>query len=204
VDQTIARSRARESAESADSHRRLLRINYGNHSRSRPHRSRWLARQIRPRSVARGPHPEQITRRLQPRRGTRRRKRPGGRGFHRRLPRHEIFWRGRQGLCPVALRVRRGGGGSHLQIGPSHDCRRSGDVALGARAARRCATSRRTRRHPRHGRSDAGGKPAINRWYYRQRMEATLTRAQRPWFILIDPGSQTACECGAGTAKVER
>ena len=50
---------------------------------------------------------------------------------------------------------------------------------------------------------DAGGKPAINRWYYRQRMEATLTRAQRPWFILIDPGSQTACECGAGTAKVE-
>ena len=53
------------------------------------------------------------------------------------------------------------------------------------------------------GVSDAGGKPAINRWYYRQRMEATLTRAQRPWFILVDPGSQTACECGAGTAKVE-
>ena len=53
------------------------------------------------------------------------------------------------------------------------------------------------------GVADAGGKPAINRWYYRQRMEATLTRAQRPWFILIDPGSQTACECGAGTAKVE-
>jgi electron transfer flavoprotein alpha subunit len=43
----------------------------------------------------------------------------------------------------------------------------------------------------------------VNRWYYRQRMEATLTRAQRPWFLLIDPGSQTACECGAGTAKVE-
>jgi electron transfer flavoprotein alpha subunit len=43
----------------------------------------------------------------------------------------------------------------------------------------------------------------VNRWYYRQRMEATLTRAQRPWFILIDPGSQTACECGAGAARVE-
>ena len=118
-------------------------------------------------------------------------------------PGHEIFRRGRQGLCPVALRLRRGGGGSHLQIGPGHDCRRSGDVALGARAARRRATPRRTRRHPRDRRADAGGKPAINRWYYRQRMEATLTRAQRPWFILIDPGSQTACECGAGTAKVE-
>ena len=122
---------------------------YGNNFTSRPHRSRRLARQIRPRSVARGPHPEQIARRLQPRRGPRRRNRPGGRGFHRRLPRHEIFRRGRQGLCPVALRVRRGGGGSHLQIGPGHDCRRSGDVALGARAARRRATPRRTRRHPR-------------------------------------------------------
>jgi electron transfer flavoprotein alpha subunit len=53
------------------------------------------------------------------------------------------------------------------------------------------------------GVSGAGGKPAINRWYYRQRMEAIQTRTQRPWFILVDPGSQTACEWGAGTAKVE-
>jgi electron transfer flavoprotein alpha subunit len=51
--------------------------------------------------------------------------------------------------------------------------------------------------------SDAGGTPAVNRWYYRQRMEATLTRTQRPWFILIDPGSQPACSCGAGQAAVE-
>jgi electron transfer flavoprotein alpha subunit len=48
-----------------------------------------------------------------------------------------------------------------------------------------------------------GGKITINRWYYRQRMEATLTRAQRPWFVLIDPGSQSACQCGSGTAKIE-
>jgi electron transfer flavoprotein alpha subunit len=53
------------------------------------------------------------------------------------------------------------------------------------------------------GVADANGKPGISRWYYRQRMEGTLTRTQRPWFMLIDPGSQTACECGAGTAKVE-
>jgi electron transfer flavoprotein alpha subunit len=53
------------------------------------------------------------------------------------------------------------------------------------------------------GIADAAGKPAINRWYYRQRMEASLTRAQRPWFLLIDPGSQTACDCGAGAAAVE-
>ena len=53
------------------------------------------------------------------------------------------------------------------------------------------------------GISDAGGKPAVSRWFYRQRMEATLTRTQRPWFLLIDPGSQTACDCGAGAAAVE-
>jgi electron transfer flavoprotein alpha subunit len=51
--------------------------------------------------------------------------------------------------------------------------------------------------------AEAGGKPSISRWYYRQRLEATLTRAQRPWIILVDPGSQPACECGSGTAKVE-
>jgi electron transfer flavoprotein alpha subunit len=49
----------------------------------------------------------------------------------------------------------------------------------------------------------SNGKPGISRWYYRQRMEATLTRAQRPWVILVDPGSQPACECGAGAAKIE-
>ncbi|MCS7337986.1 MAG: electron transfer flavoprotein subunit alpha [Verrucomicrobiae bacterium] len=50
---------------------------------------------------------------------------------------------------------------------------------------------------------DAEGKPVIRRWYYRQRMEAALTRTHRPWFILVDPGSQAPCECGPGTAHVE-
>jgi electron transfer flavoprotein alpha subunit len=49
----------------------------------------------------------------------------------------------------------------------------------------------------------ADGKISVNRWYYRQRMEGALTRTQRPWVIGIDPGSQTPCECGAGTASVE-
>jgi len=53
------------------------------------------------------------------------------------------------------------------------------------------------------GIAEADGKISINRWYYRQRMEAVLTRTQRPWFILIDPGSQPACQCGSGTASVE-
>jgi electron transfer flavoprotein alpha subunit len=54
------------------------------------------------------------------------------------------------------------------------------------------------------GVSAEGGKISIQRWYYRQRMEASLQRSQRPWFILIDPGSQTPCECGTGSAQVER
>jgi len=28
----------------------------------------------------------------------------------------------------------------------------------------------------------------VKRWYYRQRMEATLKREQRPWFLLLDKG----------------
>ncbi|MCX6896160.1 MAG: electron transfer flavoprotein subunit alpha [Verrucomicrobia bacterium] len=53
------------------------------------------------------------------------------------------------------------------------------------------------------GAAAADGKISVNRWYYKQRMEGALTRTQRPWFIGVDPGSQTACDCGAGTAEVE-
>jgi electron transfer flavoprotein alpha subunit len=49
----------------------------------------------------------------------------------------------------------------------------------------------------------ADGKISVNRWYYRQRMEGALTRSQRPWILGIDPGSQAACDCGAGTASME-
>ena len=47
------------------------------------------------------------------------------------------------------------------------------------------------------------GKISVNRWYYRQRMESTQSRTQRPWILAVDPGSQTPCECGGGTAAVE-
>jgi electron transfer flavoprotein alpha subunit len=40
--------------------------------------------------------------------------------------------------------------------------------------------------------SFAGGEITVARWYYRQRMEAVLTRTQRPWFILVDPGCYEA------------
>lgn len=36
-----------------------------------------------------------------------------------------------------------------------------------------------------------GEAVTLTRWFYRQRIEGTLTRAARPWFILLEPG---ACE----------
>ncbi len=47
------------------------------------------------------------------------------------------------------------------------------------------------------------GKVLVGRWYYRQRMEGVLTRTQRPWFILVDPGSQAPWEGEPGQATVE-
>ncbi len=44
---------------------------------------------------------------------------------------------------------------------------------------------------------------SVSRWYYRQRMEGTHTRTQRPWFILVDPGTHPAWIGAAGTATVE-
>jgi electron transfer flavoprotein alpha subunit len=47
------------------------------------------------------------------------------------------------------------------------------------------------------------GKVTVNRWYYRQRMEAVLQRVQRPWIILVDPGTQPIWQGQPGTATVE-
>jgi len=49
----------------------------------------------------------------------------------------------------------------------------------------------------------SGGQPAVTRWYYRQRMEAELTRLRRPWFILLDPGCSEAWSGSPGTVSVE-
>jgi electron transfer flavoprotein alpha subunit len=49
----------------------------------------------------------------------------------------------------------------------------------------------------------ADGNLAIQRWYYRQRMVATMTRPQRPWFLVIDPGVFPAWQGEAGKAALE-
>jgi electron transfer flavoprotein alpha subunit len=53
------------------------------------------------------------------------------------------------------------------------------------------------------GVSVSHGAIGVNRWYYRQRMEAVLQRTVRPWILLIDPGSQAAWQGAPGTAAVE-
>ena len=46
------------------------------------------------------------------------------------------------------------------------------------------------------------GAPAVTRWFYRQRMEAVLTRTARPWFVLLDVGCVTPWE-GAPAASAQ-
>ncbi|MFZ5929288.1 MAG: electron transfer flavoprotein subunit alpha [Acidobacteriota bacterium] len=43
----------------------------------------------------------------------------------------------------------------------------------------------------------------VERWYYRQRIEASLRRGQRPWILLIEPGSQPAAQPQAAGAAPE-
>jgi len=48
-----------------------------------------------------------------------------------------------------------------------------------------------------------GDGPSITRWYYRQRMEAVLSRAARPWVILLEGGCHAAWSGDAGEAAME-
>ncbi len=53
------------------------------------------------------------------------------------------------------------------------------------------------------GLSTADGALSVVRWYYRQRMEATIHRAQRPWVVLVDPGAFAPWEGAAARASVQ-
>ncbi|HLP03695.1 MAG TPA: electron transfer flavoprotein subunit alpha [Opitutaceae bacterium] len=52
--------------------------------------------------------------------------------------------------------------------------------------------------------SAAVGKPSVTRWYYRQRMEGTLSRTARPWVVLLESGCAAAYAGAPGSATVER
>jgi len=49
-----------------------------------------------------------------------------------------------------------------------------------------------------------GGTLQIQRWYYRQRMMATLTRSQRPWLLAVDSGVFEPWEGEPGSASPEQ
>jgi electron transfer flavoprotein alpha subunit len=42
-----------------------------------------------------------------------------------------------------------------------------------------------------------------SRWFYRQRVEAALTRETRPWFLLMEPGTHAAFAGAPASASVE-
>ena len=90
-------------------------------------------------------------------------------------------------------------------------CRAAGATVVIAPATTRCnralpgVAQRLAGRVDTHvtGVAAANGAVIVNRWYYRQRMEASLQRRQRPWLILVDPGSQPAWQGAAGSAHLE-
>ena len=51
-----------------------------------------------------------------------------------------------------------------------------------------------------------GGAETVEatRWYYRQRVEAVISRDARPWFLLLDAGTHTAFSGQPGAAQVEQ
>jgi len=53
------------------------------------------------------------------------------------------------------------------------------------------------------GISTEGGAVSIRRWYYRQRMVATMDRSARPWILTVDPGSVAPWQGEPGSAQVE-
>jgi electron transfer flavoprotein alpha subunit len=48
------------------------------------------------------------------------------------------------------------------------------------------------------------GGVAISRWYYKQRIEATQRRKERPWVLLVDPGAYPAAQPAGGAAPIEK
>jgi electron transfer flavoprotein alpha subunit len=47
------------------------------------------------------------------------------------------------------------------------------------------------------------GSVTLTRWFYRQRIEASLTRTQRPWVLLLDPSAHAAWQGESGSVTPE-
>ncbi len=53
-----------------------------------------------------------------------------------------------------------------------------------------------------NGVSSQGSGVEVTRWYYRQRIRATLSRSERPWVLLIDGGVYEPWQGDSGTANI--
>ncbi len=49
----------------------------------------------------------------------------------------------------------------------------------------------------------ANGAVSATRWFYKQRIEATLSRAERPWVLAVEPGTRDAWRGAPAAATVE-
>jgi len=47
-----------------------------------------------------------------------------------------------------------------------------------------------------------GAELHVERWYYRQRMRAVMTRSQRPWIVVLESGAFAAWSGSAGSASL--
>ena len=99
-----------------------------------------------------------------------------------------VSGRFRGGVRRLPLRLRccrdRGPGAR----GRGHPDRGADHLTLLPRPPRRCPAPAGTHRNPCQRPGRGRRDPQVQRWYYRQRMVATLTRTQRPWFLVIDGG----------------
>jgi len=50
----------------------------------------------------------------------------------------------------------------------------------------------------------SGGSVAASRWFYRQRIEASITRSARPWILLLEGGVYPAFEPRVGEPQAEK
>jgi electron transfer flavoprotein alpha subunit len=90
-------------------------------------------------------------------------------------------------------------------------CRASGAAIVLAPHTSRWARALAAVAHRLGGRADThltgisveDGSVHASRWYYRQRITATLTRAQRPWLMLVEPGAFEPWEGAPGVARTE-
>jgi electron transfer flavoprotein alpha subunit len=90
-------------------------------------------------------------------------------------------------------------------------CRAAGATIVVAPAASRLARVFPGVAHRLGGRVDthitavaaSEGAPLATRWFYRQRIEASLRRTQRPWLMLVESGCRPAWQGQAATANVD-